>query len=69
MVGEGSVSLGLLDVVWGGEEGERGGDVLRSLAQWSRASLSVLSKRRGPKKGGTQKMDVLLCLWGGWLLC
>lgn len=32
-------------------------DSLLSLAQWSRQSLSVLSKRRGPKKGGMQKTD------------
>jgi hypothetical protein len=39
------------------EGGGRRGDKLRSLAQWSRASLSVLSKRRGPKKGGRQKVE------------
>lgn len=33
------------------------GDVLRSFAQWSRASLSVLSKSRGPKTGGTKKTE------------
>ncbi len=39
---------------------ERIQDLLRSLAQWSLASLSVLSNRRGPRSGGTQKMDELL---------
>ena len=34
-----------------------GQDVLRSFAQWSLASLSVLSKSKGPKNGGTQKID------------
>ena len=37
--------------------GRRGrGGILRSFAQWSRASLSVLAKRRGPKNGGTQNI-------------
>ena len=43
---------------WRGEGSFLGGsDLLRSFAQWSRASLSVLSKSRGPKNGWTQNTE------------
>lgn len=42
-------------------------DLLRSFAQWSLASLSVLSKRSGPRRGGRQKMDES-ALWEGEVL-
>jgi len=32
---------------------------VRSLAQWSRASLSELSNRRGPRKGISKNIEVL----------